>query len=91
MPPFLAQGMCSGFRDAYNLSWKLELVLNGLADPSLLESYEAERAPNARATIIESARVGQNVIERDPVKAASATRVSSRCRPNWRRRRARKR
>jgi 2-polyprenyl-6-methoxyphenol hydroxylase-like FAD-dependent oxidoreductase len=69
MPPFLAQGMCSGFRDAYNLSWKLELVLKGLAAPALLDTYETERGPNARATIIESARVGQNVIERDPKKA----------------------
>lgn len=69
MPPFLAQGMCSGFRDAYNLSWKLALVLKGLAAPALLDTYESERAPNVRATIIESARVGQNVIERDPKKA----------------------
>jgi 2-polyprenyl-6-methoxyphenol hydroxylase-like FAD-dependent oxidoreductase len=69
MPPFLAQGMCSGFRDAYNLSWKLDLVLKGIATPALLDTYETERAPNARATIIESARVGQNVIERDPEKA----------------------
>ena len=69
MPPFLAQGMCSGFRDAHNLAWKLDAVLNGLAPPALLDSYEAERAPNARATIIESAKVGQNVIERDVEKA----------------------
>ena len=69
MPPFLAQGMCSGFRDAHNLAWKLDTVLNGRAPPALLDSYEAERAPNARATIIESAKVGQNVIERDVEKA----------------------
>ncbi len=69
MPPFLAQGMCSGFRDAYNLAWKLELVVKGLAGEDLLKSYEAERSPNARATIIESARVGQNVVIRDPEKA----------------------
>lgn len=69
MPPFLAQGMCSGFRDANNLSWKLDAVLKGVASPSLLDTYEIERAPNARATIIESARVGQNVIERDHDKA----------------------
>ena len=69
MPPFLAQGMCSGFRDAYNLAWKLDLILKGHAMPSLLATYETERGPNARATIIESARVGQNVIERDPEKA----------------------
>jgi 2-polyprenyl-6-methoxyphenol hydroxylase-like FAD-dependent oxidoreductase len=69
MPPFLAQGMCSGFRDAHNLAWKLDAVLNGRAPSALLDSYEAERAPNARATIVESAKVGQNVIERDAEKA----------------------
>jgi 2-polyprenyl-6-methoxyphenol hydroxylase-like FAD-dependent oxidoreductase len=68
MPPFLAQGMCSGFRDAHNIAWKLDLVLKGLAGPSLLDSYETEREPNARATIVESMKVGQNVNERDPEK-----------------------
>lgn len=68
MPPFLAQGMCSGFRDAHNLAWKLDLVLKGQAPPKFLDSYEAERGPNARATIIESMRVGQHVNERDPEK-----------------------
>jgi 2-polyprenyl-6-methoxyphenol hydroxylase-like FAD-dependent oxidoreductase len=70
MPPFLAQGLCSGFRDAYNLSCKLDLVLKGISPPSFLDSYAEERAPNTRATIIESVRVGQNVIERDPERAA---------------------
>jgi hypothetical protein len=69
MPPFLAQGMCTGFRDAYNLSWKLEMVVKGLAGAGLLDTYEEERGPSARATIIESARVGQNVVMRDPEKA----------------------
>jgi 2-polyprenyl-6-methoxyphenol hydroxylase-like FAD-dependent oxidoreductase len=68
MPPFLAQGMCSGFRDAHNISWKLDLVLLGLATPALLETYEVERGPSARATIVESMKVGQNVNERDPDK-----------------------
>jgi len=69
MPPFLAQGMCSGFRDAYNIAWKLDLVLKGLAGPAFLDTYEAERGPNSRATIVESLRVGLNVNERDPEKA----------------------
>lgn len=69
MPPFLAQGLCSGFRDAHNLAWKLDLVLKGIASPKLLETYAQERGPNAEATIIESARVGENVIERDHEKA----------------------
>ena len=68
MPPFLAQGLCSGFRDAHNLAWKLDLVLKGLAPNSFLDAYEAERGPNARATIVESMRVGQHVNERDPQK-----------------------
>lgn len=68
MPPFLAQGLCSGFRDAHNLAWKLDLVLKGLAPDELLDAYEAERGPNARATIVESMRVGQHVNERDPAK-----------------------
>src|SRR4030095_4276093 len=69
MPPFLAQGLCSCFRDAYNLAWKLDLVLEGVSHLSFLYTYAAEREPNARATIIESARVGENVIERDLEKA----------------------
>ncbi len=68
MPPFLAQGLCSGFRDAHNLAWKLDLVLKGLAPDNFLDAYEAERGPNARATIVESMRVGQHVNERDPEK-----------------------
>jgi 2-polyprenyl-6-methoxyphenol hydroxylase-like FAD-dependent oxidoreductase len=69
MPPFLAQGLCSGFRDAHNLAWKLDLVLRGVGPVELLDSYVEERLPNARATIIESMRVGQNVIERDLERA----------------------
>src|SRR3954454_19616525 len=68
MPPFLAQGLCSGFRDAHNLAWKLDLVLKGQTPHSFLDTYQAERGPNARATILESMRVGQHVNERDPEK-----------------------
>jgi 2-polyprenyl-6-methoxyphenol hydroxylase-like FAD-dependent oxidoreductase len=69
MPPYLAQGLCSGFRDAHTLAWKLDLVLKGVSTDTLLDSYEAERAPSARDTVIESLRVGQNINERDPAKA----------------------
>ena len=68
------------------------LVLKGVAPPALLDSYEAERAPNARATIIESAKVGQNVIERDPEKAKQRdARLARHAGGTARRRRARRR
>jgi len=37
--------------DAYNLAWKLKLVLDGVAAPSLLETYGQERQPVGRAII----------------------------------------
>jgi hypothetical protein len=44
-PPTGGQGMNTGIQDAYNLAWKLALVLDGAAEEALLESYEAERRP----------------------------------------------
>jgi hypothetical protein len=44
-PPTGGQGMNTGIQDAYNLAWKLALVLNGDAPEALLDSYEAERRP----------------------------------------------
>jgi phenol 2-monooxygenase (NADPH) len=46
-----AQGMNTGIHDSVNLGWKLSLVLRGLANPSLLDTYEAERMPNVQKLI----------------------------------------
>jgi 3-(3-hydroxy-phenyl)propionate hydroxylase len=43
MTPFLGQGACTAMRDSANLGWKLDLVLKGVADQSLLDTYEGER------------------------------------------------
>ncbi len=63
MPPWAGQGMQSGIRDAFNLSWKLHLVIAGLvagaAAETLLDSYEAERAPNVAFMTAESERLGR--------------------------------
>jgi 2-polyprenyl-6-methoxyphenol hydroxylase-like FAD-dependent oxidoreductase len=46
--PVGAQGMNTGLQDAYNLAWKLALVVKGRAGAALLNSYEEERIPVAR-------------------------------------------
>lgn len=68
-PPFAGQGLCSGLRDAANLAWKIAAVVQGNADPALLESYHVERKPNLRATIEMALRMGEIVCVTDPVEA----------------------
>jgi 2-polyprenyl-6-methoxyphenol hydroxylase-like FAD-dependent oxidoreductase len=46
--PAGAQGMNTGIQDAYNLAWKLALVINGHAAPALLDTYNEERLANAK-------------------------------------------
>ncbi|MBU2695595.1 bifunctional 3-(3-hydroxy-phenyl)propionate/3-hydroxycinnamic acid hydroxylase [Pimelobacter sp. 30-1] len=50
-PQFIGQGMNAGVRDSDNLSWKLEAILRHGADPAILDSYESERRPHAKAMI----------------------------------------
>ncbi len=45
--PVGAQGMNTGLQDAYNLGWKLALVISGEAGDSLLDTYGDERIPIA--------------------------------------------
>ena len=45
------QGMNCCMQDAFNLGWKLALVLKGYAKPALLGTYEAERRPVAEQVI----------------------------------------
>lgn len=62
MPPFGGQGMNSGLRDVQNLSWKLELVLQGLASPALLNSYHEERYAHTAQMIWLSSLLGSIVM-----------------------------
>lgn len=51
MPPNGGFGGNTGIHDAHNLAWKLALVLNNVAGPGLLDSYEVERKPVAKFTV----------------------------------------
>lgn len=46
--PAGGQGMNTGIQDAYNLAWKLNMVINHNADKKLLETYDSEREMNAQ-------------------------------------------
>lgn len=65
IPPFMGQGLCSGFRDASNLAWKLVQVLRG-ATPELLDTYESERRPHIEEMAKVSTMLGRIFMARDP-------------------------
>ena len=55
--PVGAQGMNTGIQDAYNLAWKLGLVLKENADERLLETYNEERLENAKRLLATTDRM----------------------------------
>lgn len=65
-PPFMAQGMAQGLRDAQNLCWKLVRVLKGTSPAALLDSYAEERRPHVVETTLTAIELGRLICERDP-------------------------
>lgn len=59
--PAGAQGMNTGIQDAYNLAWKLALVLEDVADENLLNTYNEERLENAKNLLRTTDRMFQLV------------------------------
>lgn len=57
--PAGAQGMNTGIQDAYNLAWKLALVLKGEAGEKLLDTYDEERLENAKRLLRTTDRMFQ--------------------------------
>lgn len=55
--PVGAQGMNTGLQDAYNLAWKLKLVIKGKAKDFLLDTYTEERIKIARNLVRSTDRV----------------------------------
>ena len=50
-PPTNGLGSNTSIQDAYNLAWKLKLVLDRAAGPGLLQTYNQERRPVAQQVI----------------------------------------
>jgi 2-polyprenyl-6-methoxyphenol hydroxylase-like FAD-dependent oxidoreductase len=76
--PVGAQGMNTGLQDAYNLAWKLALVVQGRADPALLDSYEEERMPVARRLLETTDRAFKLVVSDSWLAGLFRTKVLAR-------------
>jgi 3-(3-hydroxy-phenyl)propionate hydroxylase len=70
-PPLQAQGLCSGIRDAVNLSWKLAAVMGGRADDRLLDTYESERRIHSKSWITIATDMAKIINTTDPEVAAA--------------------
>ncbi|MDJ0335749.1 FAD-dependent monooxygenase [Salinibacterium sp. G-O1] len=66
--PVGAQGMNTGLQDAHNLACKLADVLQGRADDSYLDRYDAERRPVAKHIIDFTERAFENAITDNRVR-----------------------
>lgn len=73
--PAGAQGMNTGIQDGYNLAWKLASVLRGECGEKLLESYNAERLPNAESLLKTTDRFFNLVASPEPILSYLRTHV----------------
>ncbi|MFE5775289.1 FAD-dependent monooxygenase [Brachybacterium sp. NPDC056505] len=69
--PASGQGLNTGVQEAYNLAWKLAMVLRGQADASLLDTYDAERVPVGQTLLASTSSVMATVMVDDPTSATA--------------------
>jgi 3-(3-hydroxy-phenyl)propionate hydroxylase len=69
-PPFAAQGLATGLRDASNIAFKLAGVCQGWLPEGVLETYESERRPHQERMIRLALRLGALMMPRSPWQAA---------------------
>lgn len=68
-PPFIGQGLVAGLRDVANLCWKLAWVTGGKGAPQVLDTYNVERRPHAKAMIRLAQLMGNLVMPRSALRA----------------------
>jgi 2-polyprenyl-6-methoxyphenol hydroxylase-like FAD-dependent oxidoreductase len=76
--PMGGQGMNTGLQDAYNLAWKLALVVSRRADAALLDSYESERIPVARRLLATTDRAFTLLVSDNRFAGLFRTRILAR-------------
>jgi 3-(3-hydroxy-phenyl)propionate hydroxylase len=70
MPPFAGEGMCAAIRDVFNLVWRLDLYLKGIAGDALLDEWSNERREQAKWYIDFSVNLGRIICVTDEAEAA---------------------
>jgi 2-polyprenyl-6-methoxyphenol hydroxylase-like FAD-dependent oxidoreductase len=65
--PAGGQGMNTGMQDAFNLAWKLSLVIGGVCKPSLLDSYSVERSAVGDMVLRNAGRMTDAAVMRNPI------------------------
>ncbi len=65
--PVGGQGMNTGLQDAYNLAWKLALVIQNQARTELLDSYQAEREPISKSLLAGTGLATRAITVRNPI------------------------
>lgn len=95
-PPTGGLGLNTGVQDAHNLAWKLAAVLRAEAGADLLDSYEVERRPVARANLEHSIAnfeqmsdlldiVGLSLKQQERLQAAQSSAIFTSLPPRWQR------
>lgn len=69
--PAGGQGMNTGMQDAFNLAWKLAMVVQGAAKPSLLDSYSVERSAVGDLVLRNATQLTDIALMRNPVAQAA--------------------
>ncbi|MGL5861685.1 MAG: FAD-dependent oxidoreductase [Phycicoccus sp.] len=59
--PMSGNGLGNSLQDSYNLTWKLDAVIRGVAAPEILDTYEPERRP-AAASVLRMGKVMHTVL-----------------------------
>jgi len=65
--PAGAQGMNTGIQDMINVSWKLAMVMNGQAPPSILDTYEADRLSVMRSVLFRTDTLNNMIGTENPI------------------------
>ncbi|KAI0691495.1 monooxygenase [Cytidiella melzeri] len=62
-PPTGGQGANTGMQDGFNLGWKLSLELKGLANTSLMDTYQEERHPVAKDVLARTTKSLERLVQ----------------------------